>query len=498
MGDEFRLDSMVRSLGAAILGVCLVFAVPEPAEASPLWELSGAATSQGPFSARMTASGTEATYFNPARLRGQSRSVELGSAILVGGLAIELDDRPANLDIPENIYDARIEDDQGRRSPPPTRPVPTDELPRERGSSDPSFSQPLVVFGIAVPIVSDRWVIGLHATMAADRFAHQNPHFSDEREQVFSNSLHFERLGDRVVGASFAVGSGVKIAEWLDLGLGMTMAQDATSDNAVFTPDATSPEEARTSTGIGVKIRPVPHVGVEARPASRLSLTGTVHGPFENRVDGTNELRLWNFPIGPDDEESLHQEVTYVYDFEPLRIAAGAVFDWGDERRGGAVGAKVRFGRWSQYRDRHGQRWPDEWRDTWSPTVTGQWRRRQHSWQADLRFTPSAIRPQEGRTNFVDNHRLSASAGWSRSFERMGRRFYGGLQVQFHRLLEQRVEKSESAPVPVIDEFPESRHVQTEEIIEESLDFRSNNPGYPGFRASGSVVGAGIFLGTEF
>ncbi len=80
----------------------------------------------------------------------------------------------------------------------------------------------------------------------------------------------------------------------------------------------------------------------------------------------------------------------------------------------------------------------------------------------------------------------------------MGRRFYGGLQVQFHRLLEQRVEKSESAPVPVIDEFPESRHVQTEEIIEESLDFRSNNPGYPGFRASGSVVGAGIFLGTEF
>ncbi len=489
---------MVRSSLFCASLLVLVLTMPQAVAASPLWEWAGSPLSPGAFSGRLDATGAEAAYFNPALLRGQSSGVQFGASVLAGRLSIDLDPRPSGVDIPASVYDARLEDADGRRSPLPTRPLATEELPQCRGCSDPSFVQPHLSLGTTISLVEDRWTLGLLATVAADQFAEQRPHFVDEREQYFSNSLHFERLGDRLVGASIAIGSGVKIADWLDAGVGVTMAQDAKSDNAVFTPDPTAPEDSRVNTGISVRTRAVPHLGVEARPGGDWKMVATVHAPFENRVDGVNELRFWNFPAYPDGEDSLDQQVGYVYDYLPLRMSAGVGHGWGDEEYGISAGATVVFERWSQYRDRQGETWPDQWRNTFRPTVFGNLTRGAQSWAADVSYAPGAVRSQTGRTNFVDNHRLSLSGAWLRQMEWFGRLVQAGVQVQGHWLIEQREVKDLAAQQPVIDEFPESIHVQSGEAIAESLDFRTNNPGYPGYRASGLVFGAGLFLKTEF
>lgn len=475
-----------------------ILGAPQTVSASPVWEWSGTGGASEAFSGRVSATGPAATYFNPALLRGESSAVQFGSSVLAGRLSVKLDARPSGVDISSEIYDARVEGEDGRRSPPSTRPLATDELPNSRGNSDPSFGQLYLTMGLVTPLVEDRWTVGVLATVPADQFADQRPHYVDEREQYFTNSLHFERMGDRFVGPSIALGSGVKIVDWLDVGVGVLMAQDAKSDNAVFTPDPTAPDDSRVTTGVNISTRAVPHLGIHAQPGSNWGIVATVHAPYENRVVGENELRFWNFPASPEDEDSLSQEMVYVFDYLPLRVATGLRYRRGDDDRGGEVGASVLFGRWSQYRDRQGESWPEQWRNTIRSQFYGRWNRGEQTWSADIGVEPSAVRPQTGRTNFVDNHRVMLSAVWSRQMEWAGRAFSGGVQIQGHWLLEQQVTKEEDAEHPVIDEFPESVHVQSGETIDESLDFRTNNPGYPGYQTSGVLVGGGLFLKTQW
>lgn len=484
---------------AMLVGAAVLLAGGSSAQASPIWEYGGAPSSEMPFSARLHASGAEASYFNPAHLvdAGQGR-VTFGTSVSAGRLRIEMDERPAGVDISDAIYDARISDAQGRRSPPQTRPLATDELPRQRGGHDPSFEQPYLTLGTAIPIVDERFTIGAYATVPADRFAHQQPHFVDEREQYFSNSLHFERFGDRMVGASFALAMGLRVTDWLRVGAGLTMAQDAASDNVVFSPDPIDQERSEVTTAVTIRTRAVPHLGLSAKPAQGWTVAATVHAPFQNRVDGENELRFWNFSPTPDADGAVRQQVTYVYDYEPLRVGAGLSRQWGDDDRGALLGGQLLYGRWSRYVDRQGQQWPEQWRDTLSPTLAGGWWNQTHRLHGELRFMPSAVEPQTGRTNFVDNSQWASSVGWSRQVELLSLPFRVGVQGQAHWLVGQRTVKEKDSSDPVIDEFPESFHVQSEETIEESLDFRTNNPGYPGYRTSGLAVGAGLFLESTF
>lgn len=471
------------------------------AQASPLWEWIGAPGSTQVRSAQLNARGSDAAYFNPARLAAvEERKFHFGLLGVAGRLRIDLDDRPGGVDIGDEIYSARIEGEDGLRRPPSERPLPTGELPRERGSHDPSFSRQYAVLGTTVPLLQGRLVLGMLTTLSADYFALQQPHFADEREQYFSNSLHFERMGDRLTGSHFAAGVGVEIIESLRLGLGFTLAQDAESQNQIYSPDATDQEQSEVNAAVRISTRLVPHFGVDASPLPQWTLTATVHAPYENRVVGRSELRFWNFPAYADGEDSVQQEFTYVYDFEPLRASLGSAYQWQTDEggRGVKVGAQISYGRWSDYVDRHGDEPGLPWRDIWSPALSAGWWNGTAEVDGELSFSPSPVPLQEGRSNYVDNSRWIAAAGWARSLTLFDQNLRLGVQGQVQWLREQRVVKSESSQDPVRDEFPLSEDARTGETIEASLDFRTNNPGYPGFRASGFLVSGGLFLEALF
>lgn len=472
---------------------------PAVGQASPIWEWAGSPTSGQAHSGRLTAQGAEAAYYNPSRLVDQKRGATFGTSMLAGALRVDLDDRPAGIDISEEIYDARVPDGQGGRQPPEHRPLATDELPNRRGSSDPSFAHPYISMGAVVPVIENRLAIGFFATLSADEFAGQRPHYVDEREQYFSNSLHFERLGDRLVGSHFAGGAGVRITDEVRVGLGASIAQDAASQNEMFSPDPTRPDRSDVNTSVSVDTRFVPHVGVDVRPGDDWRVAATVHAPYGNRVDGTSEIRFWNFPVGPDEDGVVDQELSYLYDFEPLRIGVGASRRWGGEQRGVEAGLQLVYERWSGYVDRQGEAPVDTWSDIATPTATLAVDRGDTRWDGDLQFSPSPVPEQDGRSNYVDNSRWVASGGYSRTFEVLETDLEVGVHSQVQWLVRQRADKSREATDPVFDEFPESsRADDPDETIEESLDFRTNNPGYPGYSATGLVVGAGVTVSSKF
>ena len=491
----------VQPVAIVAVLTALVFMAPwamSTAAASPLWESGGGDVSGQAFSPRMTADSGDAAYFNPARLANQSQRTDVAFSGLFGQLDITYGERPDGVDISERIYDARIEESDGTRRAPATRPLPTDDLPRQRGDADPSFGHQYATVAATIPIIDDRWAVGMLTTVSAESFSLQQPYHVDEREQYFSNSLHFERYGDRLVGAEFALGTGVAITDAIRLGVGGTLAQDARSENEMFSADATQPENSEVNTAVEVSTRFVPHVGVDAEPVDGWTLSATAHAPYANRVDGSNEIRFWNFPIGDDGEDVVEQDLSYLYDFEPWRIGAGSLVEWSGERRDYEVGLHVQYDQWSNYVNRQGEIPQSTWRNTITPTISGAVDTGTDELRGDLQFSPSPVPTQRGRSNYVDNSIWAASAGWARQFTVLDWPVEVDVQTQFQWLVEREHQKSSDADDPVIDEFPESIDAQSGETIEESRDFRTNNPGYPGYRSSGFVVGLGLVMGTEF
>jgi len=54
------------------------------------------------------------------------------------------------------------------------------------------------------------------------------------------------------------------------------------------------------------------------------------------------------------------------------------------------------------------------------------------------------------------------------------------------------VTKRADAAHPVLDEFPDSVDLRTNESIAASAGLQTNNPGYPGFSSEGWLMGIGV------
>jgi hypothetical protein len=132
-------------------------------------------------------------------------------------------------------------------------------------------------------------------------------------------------------------------------------------------------------------------------------------------------------------------------------------------------------------------------------------------WGLDVAFTPTPVPEQSGRTNYVDNHRLSFGGGYSRTWTIGNYSFDSGLGIQVHYLFDRTqkkttgVEATAAAPKSgtgrsgtVVDEFPESISDYDNSHIAESDGFQTNNPGYPGYKSGGVLVSAGLWLTFYF
>ncbi|NMB75532.1 MAG: hypothetical protein GYA21_10440 [Myxococcales bacterium] len=478
---------------ASVFISCLLLA-SAPAAASSLLETLGASTEPSGQMARVEAGGVAAAYFNPALLSFIQPQYQAGFVVMGQDLSIRLGDRPAGIDIPDSITRARRLNPDGTTSRLEVRPLPTAHLRTARGSHDGSGALSFIEFGTVVPIGTERmFSLGFYAVIPAGEFQGQRPFYVDEREQYFSNSLHFELLEDRLSGAVFVLGGSYRPLPWLSFGAGVLMANSTRAITEIFIPDAGNQEDARTLSKVSVNTRLVPHLGlIVERPTFRLA--ATAHFPLQNEVDGQGELQFWNYDY-PEGQTALYQPFSFVHGFLPWRVSLGGRYLIGPpEGVSGWVSASVLWSQWSAYQDRMGEQPLERWSDTFAPTLGGGLRMGSHEISLQAGYAPSPVPDQTGRTNYVDNERIHLGAGYQWRLDFGKSRMALAAHLYAAHLLHRSVEKNPSASHPVFDEFPDSVDIATNQFIGESAGFQSNNPGYPGFTSDGWIFSAGISL----
>jgi hypothetical protein len=148
--------------------------------------------------------------------------------------------------------------------------------------------------------------------------------------------------------------------------------------------------------------------------------------------------------------------------------------------------------RWSQYHNRAGESPIDSWNNTISVAVGGGFLWRERHVTADIGYVPSPVPDQTGRTNYVDNSRLVASAGIEGPVKFLGRELEAGITLFGSYFLPREVTKDPNAANPVVDEVPNSYIDQTTGLpVAGSAGLQTNNPGYPGWKSTGYMIGAG-------
>jgi long-chain fatty acid transport protein len=457
------------------------------ARASSALEILGATTGGHQLTARVFSHSSAATYFNPSLLPEAAPSIEVGVYGVSFQGRVRLKTRPYGIDVPSSIYTTDA----------PLRPLATADLPYPRSDTEQGNNVAYAAVGIVRPLIGNALVFGLHTLLPIRSFLDQKGFFVDEREQYFTNQLHFELLGDRLNVSSFSFALGSRLSPWLSIGAGVDLSLFTETRIAVYVPDASDQSTALLSPSIHTTSRFNPYFAATAHPSARVTLVATVHLPAANDLRGTNDLRFWNYTY-PAGQNSVPQVYTISQGNEPLRLALGGSLGGQrlpDGRAPWEIGVQVLAERWSRYRDRHGASPLDAWSDTISYAVGGGFWWRDRHVTADLGYVPSPVPAQTGRTNYVDNARLMASAGIDGPVRILGAGIDMGISLSGAVLLPREATKDPGAAHPVIDEFPDNAtDLRTGLPAPGATGLQTNNPGYPGWKSTGFMIGAGMTI----
>jgi hypothetical protein len=302
-------------------------------------------------------------------------------------------------------------------------------------------------------------------------------------------------MGDRLDVSSIAFALGSQLNEWLLLGAGIDVAIFTQSKVTVYVPDGSDQSHVLLSPDIHTNSRFRPYFGATVHPSARTSVIATLHFPFANTTNGENDLRFWNYSSYPVGQNYVKQEYTISQGGEPLRVAVGGSYRGSlrpDGRAPWEVGIQLLGVRWSQYCDRYGAHPLDRWNNTLNIAVGGGFLWRERHVTFDLGYVPSPVPDQTGRTNYVDNSRLVASAGVEGAVTFFGRELEAGVTLFGSYFLPREVTKDSNATNPVLDEYPNtSIDISTGQQAAGTAGLQTNNPGYPGWRSTGYMLGAG-------
>jgi hypothetical protein len=325
----------------------------------------------------------------------------------------------------------------------------------------------------------------------------QKGSFADEREQYFSNKLHFEQLGDRLSSTSFAVALGSQLNEWLSIGTGIDIAVVTESKMSVYMPDAKDQKRILLTSDIHTNSKFNPYFGVAIRPSARVTVAGTLHLGTSNETNGQNQVRLWQ----PKSSYTgglnyIPQVYTLTQGNDPTRLGLGIGLNskWiVDERPLWEVGLVAVGQRWSHYRDRHGESPAQTWHDTVTLVAGGNFAWRQRRLAFDLGYAPSPVPTQTGRSNYVDNSRIISSASIEAPVRLLGRDVEAGLYLFGSYFIPRSVDKD---PTKIEDEYQPGKAtvVSTGQPPTDAEGLQTNNPGYPGFDSHGFMLGLGVCL----
>ena len=482
----------MKRLAALFLApTALLFLPAQPAHASSALELIGSPTGSNALTARLFSRGAGATYFNPALLPTATPKLEAGLFGLSTRGKVRLKPRCADVSVPTAVYDPEVSFPAGS-----LRPLATQDLPNPRSDTDENDQVLYAVLGLVRPIVGKYLVFGFYTLMPVNAFLNEKGFFADEREQHFSNQLHFELLGDRVTASSFAFALGSQLNDWISFGAGIDIAVVTESNMAVYMPDAGDQRNVLLDQDIRTNSKFKFYLGAALRPSPRFTIVATLHLGTSNDTKGVNQVRVRNdtsqYPVGLN---YIPQVYVLTQGNEPARLGLGASLNSRRQVEGRPaweVGLVAVGERWSQYRDRHGESPPDSWHNTVSLVAGGNFAWRQRRLSFDLGYVPSPVPRQTGRTNYVDNSRVTSSASIEAPVRLLGRDVEAGFYLFGAVLIPRTADKD---PNRVVDEFPDSAtNTLTHLPDPRAAGLQTNNPGYPGFESYGYMLGLGICL----
>jgi hypothetical protein len=484
-------------VNAVLACAAVLLGARSPAIASPVLELTGG-ISGGGFNARVVGTGPESAYFNPGLLPLTAESFDVSFFTLGDDTTVTVDPRPAGVDVGRSIYDAWLGDGQGGIAPLEDSPLATGDLsPRQEGRSSGGFRNYLGI-GMSKRLVEDKVVFGFLLVVPIEQLQGQQAFFNDEREQYFSNSLHFELYEDRLDLITFSFAAGSRISKMLSVGVGFSAGIETEARTPVYVPDGSDLGTVLLDSEVTVDFALSPHFGVVARPNDRVLVSATLHTPTAVTIKGRNELQVAN-------GVTEVQEFAFTSGYEPLSLSLGGAVDvWTDTsplKRAVTAVATGTYRTWSRYEDRHGEHPGQEWKDTVQVAAGGRYRSGESLGYVDATFVPSPVPRQSGRSNYVDNHRVSVTTGIRAVTEILGVSIKGGFQLQAHQLIARHTSKNPDAADPVLDEFPDNAvdpTVDPSAFLPEAQGLQSNNPGYPGFSSEGWIFGAGITMSADF
>jgi long-subunit fatty acid transport protein len=315
--------------------------------------------------------------------------------------------------------------------------------------------------------------------------------YPDEREALFSNSLHPELYGDRLTAISIVPGAAFRIMPNLSVGVGFSIGLANVAQSSTYIRDSTDYSTLLLNNGVTTKVNVAPTIGVAYTPVPWLKIGGTIHSPESFSLDASIEATL---PSGTQSTTTRSN----VFDWMPWSVGIGAQADVLHRGRYTmSVVGSVDYAFWSAYQDRQGDS-PNvygsdlAWKDTLSGALGIRQTYKNVRTFVDARYVPSPVPEQIGRSNFVDNDTLGATLGADIKLTLGSTVIRPGVQLFANRLIYRHNTKDDSR---ILDELPDNATFSaTGNSVPGSQGLQTNNPGWPGFASAGWITGGAVTL----
>ncbi len=502
--------------GVAFAGVaCAALLVSSRAAASPLLDLTGNIGDNGGGQGVVSGPGAASTYFNPAMLMEADEEVLLSFALLTQQIGVTLDGRRGG-DVPLIVGQGGLVYASSPSVPAALRgqPIPNDVVPTSwlnSGCQPPQCAAPgfparprqaqgngdqtrtYLAAGLVKNLIKDRLTFGFYGLVPITAFTTAYSFYPDEREALFSNSLHPELYGDRLTAVSVVLGAGLRLLSDLSVGVSFSLGLATTAASSAYVRSSTDYSTLLLSNSINTTMSLGTTVGAFYKPVPWFRVGGVVKTPesFSVSTDISSTL-----PTGTQSSGTIKN----VFDYVPWSVAAGVETDLiqrGPYVMSAALSLKYSF--WSGYTDRVGDS-PSiysepgfnlAWHDTFSPTVGVRHKYRSFRAFMDLTYVPSPVPEQVGRSNYVDNDRVGAFLGGDFDVRFGSSHLRPGLQLFGNRLIYRNNAKYNEL---IIDELPDTAVTSGGKPVPGSAGLQTNNPGWPGFSSEGWVYGGMVTL----
>jgi len=468
-----------RVARARLVAAVLLVTVPlgRSIEAGPLDRYGvGATTSEV---AGVSALGTDVTAaaHNPAIaarvIAGAAFNLEL-SWFAVG---VTLAPRPSSADISGVINGDAVPPGGWRADS--LRPLPTEQL-APRGAESVSPSHRLMVGGTST-IIERRLHLGFVAELPLEAIQRVDLPIYDERAQFFDNRLHWFYLGGAQSSISMATALAVELAPTVRVGSARWLDQSVTSEVSVFLPDVLRPEETLQRLETRVVADWTPTFGVSGGPWRGTTIELALHGERGTTIVADSRVRTRSPELDGEQRE------VWTAGFVPRRAELSAAWHSPSSRL--AVGASAIARQWSRFRGNGVARGALD--DTVEGRLGGRYRFAD-GWSiaGGGAYAPTPVPEQTGRTNLVDNDRITVATGLRWKARLAGRNWVFGLAMRMTRLIPFEHTKRQGDDA-VFDEFPDSIDINGEPVPD-SAGFQSNNPGFPSYRSDGWAGAASL------